>query len=338
MDRRSNWALGDSPTGIFAATSSEPQENMLKVVTNHRRSTLLQFLQVTLPKIAKQWTSRPFAFFGRAPQTEPWMWQESQTLQMANTVFNDGAALFFDQGHSSKKRGLNGQPIEEYRPIDGADVSEWKGTLCKIEEGTSIMWEVFVAFLRIHRVTADGCTCANYCMLAMCVGVLLWLLVKEPNFKVPSQCSWEIVAQHPFKLGRIERKVTARAEPSTKVRTRRSEKLASHKKKALTKSRRKVVAGSDTDSDANVSTLALNPPSAEDFTSTTVAAPMDVHQRPWHCLNLFRPPYVCGQCLKTVYLWCMHCEGFGFCLHTLGCPVRGRAHPNTDKWPFQKWC
>ena len=54
--------------------------------------------------------------------------------------------------------------------------------------------------------------------------------------------------------------------------------------------------------------------------------------------DLFRPPYVCGQCHKTVYLRCMHCEGCGFCLHTLECPVRGRAHPNTDKWLFQKWC
>ena len=34
----------------------------------------------------------------------------------------------------------------------------------------------------------------------------------------------------------------------------------------------------------------------------------------------------------------MHCEGCGFCLHTLDCPVRGRAHPNTDKWLFQNWC
>ena len=87
-----------------------------------------------------------------------------------------------------------------------------------------------------------------------------------------------------------------------------------------------------------VSTLALNPPSDDESTSTTVAAPMEVHRRNWHCLNLFRPPYVCGQCHKTVYLWCMHCEGCGFCLHTLECPIRGRAHPNTDKWLFQKRC
>ena len=87
-------------------------------------------------------------------------------------------------------------------------MAEWKATLRKIEEGTSITWEVFV-FLRIHRVTVDGCTCASYCTFAKCEGVLPWLLIKQPNFKVPSQYSSEIVAQRPFKLGRIERKVTA---------------------------------------------------------------------------------------------------------------------------------
>ena len=106
--------------------------------------------------------------------------------------------------------------------------------LRKIEEGTSNTWEVFEAFLCIHPMTADGRTCANYCTFAMCEGVLLWLLVKEPNFKVPSQYSWEIVAQRPFKLGRIERKVTACAEP-TKVRTRQSEKIAPPPKKGTCK-------------------------------------------------------------------------------------------------------
>ena len=132
--------------------------------------------------------------------------------------------------------------------------------------------------------------------------------------------------------------MTARAEPATKVCTRQSEKIASQKKRAFVKRRKKVVAGSGTDSDANVSTLALNAPSADESTSTTAAAPMKVHQRICLCLNLFRPPYVCGQCHKTVYVWCMHYEGCGFCVHTLECPVRGRVHSNTDKWLFQKWC
>ena len=38
------------------------------------------------------------------------------------------------------------------------------------------------------------------------------------------------------------------------------------------------------------------------------------------------------------YLWCMHCEGCGFCLPTLECPACGKAHPNPNKWVFQKWC
>ena len=95
MDHRSNWVVGDSPACFLAATPSEPHANMLKVVRDHRRSTLVEFLQVTLPKIAKQRTSRPFAFSGRAPQPEPWMWQETQALHMANAFFNDGDALFF---------------------------------------------------------------------------------------------------------------------------------------------------------------------------------------------------------------------------------------------------
>ena len=56
---------------------------------------------------------------------------------------------------------------------------------------------------------------------------MLWLLIKEPDFKVLSQYSWEIVARRPFKLGRIERKVTARPEPSKKARIHQSGKHAS---------------------------------------------------------------------------------------------------------------
>ena len=52
-------------------------------------------------------------------------------------------------------------------------------------------------------------------------------------------------------------------------------------------------------------------------------------------LNLFRPHYWATN--KTPNLWYMHFEGFGFCLHTLECRVRGRPHPNTDTWLFQNW-
>ena len=92
-----NLAVGDC-LAILVATPSEPRANMLKVVTNHCWSTLVEFLQVTLPKIAKPWGSRSFAFSAGAPQPEPWIWQESQAVPVVDAFFNDGDALFFDQG------------------------------------------------------------------------------------------------------------------------------------------------------------------------------------------------------------------------------------------------
>ena len=98
VEQRSNCAVRDSPTSIPTATPSKPPANMLKVVTDLRRSTFVEFLQVILPKIAKLWGSCPFAFSGRAPQPKPWMWRESQAVHVADVFFNDGDALFFDKG------------------------------------------------------------------------------------------------------------------------------------------------------------------------------------------------------------------------------------------------
>ena len=38
-----------------------------------------------------------------------------------------------------------------------------------------------------------------------------------------------------------------------------------------------------------------------------------------------------------MYLWCMHCEGCGFCLTTVKCPMRGRIPPDEDAWLYRKW-
>ena len=62
-----------------------------------------------------------------------------------------------------------------------------------------------------------------------------------------------------------------------------------------------------------------------------------LHRKTWHQLNLFRPPWTCGQCERKVYLWCMHCEGCGFCLTTVECPMRGRIPPDEDAWLYRKW-
>ena len=54
----------------------------------------------------------------------------------------------------------------------------------------------------------------------MCEGVLLWYIVKVLGFKVPTQYSWELIAERPFKLGCVECLVPTRAEaqklPSSK--------------------------------------------------------------------------------------------------------------------------
>ena len=43
------------------------------------------------------------------------------------------------------------------------------------------------------------------------------------------------------------------------------------------------------------------------------------------------------QCERKVYLWCMQCEGCGFCLTTVECPMRGRIPPDEDAWLYRKW-
>ena len=81
-----------------------------------------------------------------------------------------------------------------------------------------------------------------------------------------------------------------------------------------------MVLGSDVDSGANVPTLAPDNQTARpsekasndgesDSTNLDIVEPqkvdgMEVLWKCWHCLNPFGP-YVCGQCNKAVYLWCI---------------------------------
>ena len=75
------------------------------------------------------------------------------------------------------------------------------------------------------------------------------------------------------------------------------------------------MAGSDTNSNANVCKIAQKAPNSSGYESTAVFAPMEVHRRNWHCLNLFRSPYVCanvtrgctcGACIVRVWLLPTH--------------------------------
>ena len=77
-----------------------------------------------------------------------------------------------------------------------------------------MQWKDFVAFMFIHWVNAERCTCPTYSMYATCDSFLLWHIEKVPSFKVLT-LDYEWIAQRPFKLGCGERLVAARAE-STK--------------------------------------------------------------------------------------------------------------------------
>ena len=294
---------------------------MVKVIIDHHRSTLVEVWHVTLPRLPSFGVPAPSAVLGVPLNVSHGCGSRAKQCMWLMRFFLIVMPSFLTKGiPKTKKQGLNGQPIKVYWAIDGAAVAEWKATLHKIEEWASITWEEFAAFLRIHRVVVDGCTFANYCTFTVCEGVLLWLLAKEPNFKIPSQYSWEIVAQRRFNWGRIECNVTARAEPLKMVRT--CPKLASAEKKAPAKYRCKVVDSSDANMDADVPTLTPdNHTTHREADSTNLVAPqkvgsMEVRRKNWHSLNLFRPPYVCGQCHNAVYLWSMHCEGVVF-----ACPL-----------------
>jgi hypothetical protein len=110
---------------------------MLKFETQHRMSTLAEFLVDGIPNLGKCWSEHSYAFTGRAPLPEPWMWQESQAIHEPATFFDAGDALFFHQGEKSKKRGRNGERVRTYPLVDAAAVASWNKTLRKIEKGKS---------------------------------------------------------------------------------------------------------------------------------------------------------------------------------------------------------
>ena len=129
-----------------------------------------------------------------------------------NKVFvDDGEALYFHRGVSSRKRGANGKAIRDYPPIEVAVVTRWKETFAAINEGRRVIWARFLSLLRIHRVTAEFCTCPTYSTLRICDGILLWLLVKEPGFTVLLRYSWKYVGVRPFRYGFVRQ--TTRVEP-----------------------------------------------------------------------------------------------------------------------------
>ena len=234
--------------------------------------------------------------------------------------------FFFHQGVSSQKRGANGKAIGEYPPIEVADVTRWKEPLPAINEGRRVTWAQFLSLLRIHRVTAQFCTCATYSTLGICHGILLWLPVKEPGFVVPLRYSWKYIGVRPFRQGRVRRTVASCVEPPH-VHELKSQASPS-KKKGNKRVQRVVEDESSSDSSCDGQPLSL----AQD-----VKCELAQGHTSWHSMRLYRPPFTCGQCNKAVYLWCIFCDGCINCLVGLDCLARQFKDRDEVKWVLQKW-
>ena len=124
IDQRENWYVGSSPVGIPSGAPAESAAKMLKDVTNHKLTTLPQFIQNELPKLPKIWGSGCEGFSGRAPQPEPWMWQEAQAILHSKRFYDAGEALFIHQGSTTKKGGRAGMRVREYPPITADEVAQ----------------------------------------------------------------------------------------------------------------------------------------------------------------------------------------------------------------------
>ena len=213
-----------------------------------------------------------------------------------------------------------------------SNVAQWKKTLATISDGGRVTWPQFVDFLRVHRVTAEACTCATYCTLGVCEGCLLWLLVKEPGFKVPLRCSWKFVGSRPFKFGRVRRNVVTRVE-APHVRALKSQG-GPQKKQAAKRSQESPDSNSDSDSNSSSDgscdgeSLALAP---------LVKRELDRGSKRWHSMHLYRPPFTCGQCHRKVFLWCVYCEGCMWCLEGEECVARKFKDRDESRWVLQKW-
>ena len=63
-------------------------------------------------------------------------------------------------------------------------VRQWKDTLAKMEHGDPVPWPMFVDFIRLRHTSASHCTCGAFQVLGLCEEILLWLILKEPQFQV----------------------------------------------------------------------------------------------------------------------------------------------------------
>ena len=159
---------------------------------------------------------------------------------------------------------------------------------------SKVTWPRFPDFLRVYRVTAKGCTCGTYCTLCVCEGCLLWLLVKEPGFKVPLSRAWNFVGSRPFKFGRVRCTVVTHVEVPH-VCALKSQ--GGPQKDKVAKRSQELSNSSNSSSDGSSD------------------------GEPLACAPLVKRELECGskQCHRKIFLWSVYCEGCIWCLESEEC-------------------
>ena len=143
---------------------------------------------------------------------------------------------------------------------------------------------------------------------------------------VPLRYSWKYVGVRPFRYSRVRRTVVSRVEPPH-VRELKSQANPS-KKGGKKKAKRVVEDDSSSEGSWDEEPLSLAKEAKHELARGNAS---------WHSMRLYRPPFVCGQCNRAVYLWCIFCDGCIHCLVGVECLARRFKDRDEVKWVPQKW-
>ena len=159
-EQRENWYVGCSPPVVPVAKAAGCFAKMIKDVTKHKQSGMNEFIKIGQPEFTATWGHQAENFSGRAPQPKPWLQEEAQAILHSKNFPHMEKELHFKQGSvNKKKRAASSQKVREYPPIEKEDVVQWEKHLPMIEDSSRVTGgsrEHHVAFLRMHRVTANG--------------------------------------------------------------------------------------------------------------------------------------------------------------------------------------
>ena len=141
------------------------------------------------------------------------MWQGAQAIHAGSFFYDDGECLFVWQGTPSSNRGRFGEVVRAYKAVTAQHVCQSKDTLAKIECGDPVPWPTFVRFIRLRRTSASHFTCGTFQVMGVCEEILLWLILKDPQFQVPLMFSWRYLVSRPYKFSKARRGVMERGVP-----------------------------------------------------------------------------------------------------------------------------